>query len=103
MHYPWNAFAKDSNFPTIVPKQKHARIGQSKNLSPLDVVKIQFAYKCDIAGPIYIAENYGSKGVKEVTENTIESPEDTTARRTSERRKTRKIRTTTITTAGNNQ
>lgn len=47
MHYPFNAFAIDKTQPVIVPKQRGARIGQNKNLSPLDVVRIQKAYGCD--------------------------------------------------------
>lgn len=46
MHYPITAFAVDTNLPTIVPKAKGARIGDSKYLTPNDVVKLQKTYKC---------------------------------------------------------
>lgn len=47
MQYPFNAFALDKRMPTMVPKEKYARIGQNKNLTPLDVLKIQKAYNCE--------------------------------------------------------
>lgn len=47
MHYPFNAFAKNPNLPTIIPTTKNARIGQTKNLSPIDILRIQLAYKCN--------------------------------------------------------
>lgn len=52
MHYPFTAFAVDKTLPTLVPKTRHARIGQNKNLSPLDVAKIQVAYRC---GPVDVS------------------------------------------------
>lgn len=47
MHYPFNAFAVDNRLPVLVPKIPRSRIGQSKNLSPLDVLRIQRAYRCE--------------------------------------------------------
>ncbi|XP_055329683.1 zinc metalloproteinase nas-6-like isoform X4 [Paramacrobiotus metropolitanus] len=49
MHYKYNAFAKDSRIPTIVPKVNRARIGQSENLSPLDVARIHRRFRCPVA------------------------------------------------------
>lgn len=52
MHYQFNAFALNKDEPTIVPKPRHAKIGQNKNLSSLDILRIQKAYKCwHIADP----------------------------------------------------
>ncbi|XP_055329681.1 astacin-like metalloendopeptidase isoform X2 [Paramacrobiotus metropolitanus] len=49
MHYKYNAFAKDSSIPTIVPKAKRAKIGQSENLSPLDITRIHRRFRCPVA------------------------------------------------------
>ncbi|XP_055355801.1 hatching enzyme 1.2-like [Paramacrobiotus metropolitanus] len=46
MHYPFNAFALNTNRASILPKKRGARIGQRKRLSRLDVVRIRKAYSC---------------------------------------------------------
>ncbi|XP_055357540.1 astacin-like metalloendopeptidase, partial [Paramacrobiotus metropolitanus] len=51
MHYKHNAFAKDSGIPTILPTNKKSRIGQNKDQSPLDVVRIHRRFRCAIADP----------------------------------------------------
>ncbi|XP_055355844.1 zinc metalloproteinase nas-15-like [Paramacrobiotus metropolitanus] len=48
MHYPFNAFGKDLQLPTIIPKKKGARIGQRDRMSALDVVRIKLGYKCPL-------------------------------------------------------
>lgn len=48
MHYPFNAFAIDSNLPTIVPTKLGAKIGQTKNISSTDVLRILHAYNCAV-------------------------------------------------------
>ncbi|XP_055351897.1 hatching enzyme 1.2-like [Paramacrobiotus metropolitanus] len=40
MHYELKAFAKDPNFPTIIPLVKGMKMGQNENLSPLDLARI---------------------------------------------------------------
>ncbi|XP_069952150.1 hatching enzyme 1.2-like isoform X2 [Cherax quadricarinatus] len=44
MHYGANAFAKDPNKPTIVPKQPNEEIGQRKALSEKDKRKVNLMY-----------------------------------------------------------
>ncbi|XP_055356706.1 uncharacterized protein LOC129601824 [Paramacrobiotus metropolitanus] len=51
MHYKHNAFAKDSGIPTIVPTSRKSKIGQNRDLSPLDVVRIHRRFRCAIAHP----------------------------------------------------
>ncbi|XP_055330508.1 zinc metalloproteinase nas-13-like [Paramacrobiotus metropolitanus] len=51
MHYKHNAFAKDSAIPNIVPTSRKSKIGQSRDLSPLDVVRIHRRFRCAIAHP----------------------------------------------------
>ncbi|XP_055357385.1 uncharacterized protein LOC129602404 [Paramacrobiotus metropolitanus] len=51
MHYKHNAFAKDSGIPTIVPTSRKSKIGQNRDLSPLDVVRIHRRFRCSIADP----------------------------------------------------
>lgn len=46
MHYPHNAFAKNKELPTLVPKKRRAEIGKDKQMSILDVAKIRLAYNC---------------------------------------------------------
>ncbi|XP_055346097.1 uncharacterized protein LOC129593683 [Paramacrobiotus metropolitanus] len=49
MHYPFNAFAKNPNLPTIIPKASGGQpqcMGQRHGLSALDIIKIKIAYKC---------------------------------------------------------
>ncbi|XP_055349136.1 uncharacterized protein LOC129596010 [Paramacrobiotus metropolitanus] len=55
MHYKYNAFAKDSSNPTILPKKLRSKIGQNKNLSPLDIARIHRRFHCAIADPINFA------------------------------------------------
>ncbi|OWA50927.1 putative Zinc metalloproteinase nas-7 [Hypsibius exemplaris] len=45
-HYPFNVFAVDPALPTIVPKLRGGKIGQTDGLSDLDVHKIRKAYGC---------------------------------------------------------
>ncbi|CAL4065485.1 unnamed protein product [Meganyctiphanes norvegica] len=46
MHYGPNAFAKDRRYPTIVPKQEGASIGNRKDFSKLDLEGLNRLYKC---------------------------------------------------------
>ncbi|XP_055344999.1 uncharacterized protein LOC129592883 isoform X2 [Paramacrobiotus metropolitanus] len=69
MHYKVNAFAKDSAVPTILPKEKHVRMGQRDNLSILDVARIQRHFKCTKA--IIPAES--------IVEETTKTQENTTS------------------------
>ncbi|XP_055355318.1 uncharacterized protein LOC129600764 [Paramacrobiotus metropolitanus] len=48
MHFKYNAFAKSASAPTIIPKKLAAALGQSTNLSPLDVVKLERHFGCPI-------------------------------------------------------
>ncbi|XP_055338388.1 uncharacterized protein LOC129588249 [Paramacrobiotus metropolitanus] len=47
MHYGWNAFAVNRNYPTILPKQKGKRIGQRDHLSDTDILRINKLYRCE--------------------------------------------------------
>lgn len=47
MHYGPFDFAKNRNFPTIIPHQKGAKIGQRRGLSERDVIKINLLYDCN--------------------------------------------------------
>ncbi|XP_055348534.1 zinc metalloproteinase nas-1-like [Paramacrobiotus metropolitanus] len=49
MHYPFNAFARNSEIPTVVPTSGRSRIGQHDNLSPLDVTRIHRRFGCSAA------------------------------------------------------
>ncbi|XP_055335074.1 uncharacterized protein LOC129586092 [Paramacrobiotus metropolitanus] len=49
MHYPFNAFAKNNEMPTVVPKARRSRTGQHDNLSPLDVARIHRRFGCRAA------------------------------------------------------
>ncbi|XP_055353993.1 low choriolytic enzyme-like isoform X2 [Paramacrobiotus metropolitanus] len=51
MHCKHNAFAKDSSIPTILPTQRKAKIGQNRDLSILDVVRIHRRFRCAIGDP----------------------------------------------------
>ncbi|XP_055332143.1 astacin-like [Paramacrobiotus metropolitanus] len=52
MHYDRTAFAKNPNFPTIVPKRRSVAIGQRQQMSPTDIQKINILYQCNGArGP----------------------------------------------------
>ncbi|KAL5017640.1 hypothetical protein ScPMuIL_007229 [Solemya velum] len=46
MHYSKTAFSKNFRDPTIIPKQKDAKIGQRNGLSQLDIQKINKLYQC---------------------------------------------------------
>ncbi|XP_055347669.1 uncharacterized protein LOC129594844 isoform X2 [Paramacrobiotus metropolitanus] len=83
MHYKYNAFAKDSSIPTILPTVKKSRVGQNKNLSPLDIVRIYRRFHCQIADPSNSAdesdeEDNGTKcpDLQSSKETTTEKVED---------------------------
>lgn len=46
LHYPYNAFAKSTKAPTIVPRVRERRTGRDNQLSILDVARIRLAYNC---------------------------------------------------------
>ncbi|OQV23595.1 putative Zinc metalloproteinase nas-14 [Hypsibius exemplaris] len=47
MHYAWNAFAINPDYPTIIPKEKGVRFGNRNVLSKLDIQRINKLYRCD--------------------------------------------------------
>lgn len=52
MHYSKTAFSKNFRDPTIIPKQKDAKIGQRNGLSQLDIQKINKLYQCGMPSHI---------------------------------------------------
>lgn len=49
MHYPWDAFTKSQNVPTILPRWPTGKpaIGQRQGLTDLDIRKIRRYYGCE--------------------------------------------------------
>ncbi|XP_055349090.1 zinc metalloproteinase nas-14-like [Paramacrobiotus metropolitanus] len=71
MHYKHNAFAKNSSFPTILPTVRNSKIGQNKNLSPMDVVRINRRFRCGVPDPGSFIVNDGNTNT--ATESTTET------------------------------
>jgi len=46
MHYGAYGFAIDRNYPTIIPLDPTAEIGQRNGLSPIDIERVQIFYDC---------------------------------------------------------
>lgn len=80
MQYPFNAFAIDKNFPTMVPKKKGSRLGQTINLSLLDALRIQKAYSCGIPDPARFEDEFDQGFWMKHRWKYLQSPEESRSR-----------------------
>ncbi|XP_055349302.1 zinc metalloproteinase nas-14-like [Paramacrobiotus metropolitanus] len=100
MHYELKAFAKDPNFPTLIPKVKGMKMGQNENLTPLDLARIYKRFNCNVPTGRQFVSKLGECRDSATLASTTSGDQDITASTARSTRKTQQeFRTTPISDA----